>query len=155
MLSAFAALSRELRKIILSYDNMCHLNNLKVARSPLPLPSDFSHMWLDVKKIIDTLHIQNHKDKLCRELYSPESMKLTNPNTNKRCRELYSPESVKLTNPNTNKQCRELYSPESVKLENPNTNTMCCEQTFAWLSRYKRILNSMLKPTTTFISTEW
>ena len=31
------------------------------------------------------------------------------------------------------------------KLENPNTNTMCCEQTFAWLSRYKRILNSMPK----------
>ena len=106
MLSAFAALSRESRrKIILSYDNMCHLNSPKVARSPLPLPSDFSHMWLDVKKIIDTLHIQNHKDK----------------------------------------RCRELYSPESVKLENPNTNTMRCEQTFAWLSRYKRILNSMPK----------
>ena len=106
MLSAFAALSREARrKIILSYDNMCHLNNLTVARSPLPLPGDFSHMWLDVKKIIDTLHIQNHKDN----------------------------------------RCRELYSPESVKLENPNTNTMCCEQTFAWLSTYKRLLNSMPK----------
>ena len=57
-------------------------------------------MWLDVKKIIDTLHIQNHKDKRCRE-------------------------------------------PEAVKLENSNTNTMCSEQTFAWLSRYERILNGM------------
>ena len=31
-------------------------------------------MWPDVKKIIDTLHIQNHKHKQCRELYSPESV---------------------------------------------------------------------------------
>jgi len=82
---------------------MCHLNNLKVARSPLPLPRDFSRMWLDVKKIIDTLHIQ--KDKWCRKLYSPEP----------------------------------------VKLENLNTNTMCCEQTFTWLSRHKRIFNSIPK----------
>ena len=75
MLSAFAALSRVSRKkIIWWYDNMYHcLNNLKVAKSPLTLLRAFSHMWLDVKKIIDTLHIQNHKDKRCRELYSPET----------------------------------------------------------------------------------
>ena len=106
MLSAFASLTREqLKKITLSYDNMCHLNNLKVARSPLPLPGKFSHIWMDVKKIIDTLHIANHKDKTCHDLYSPELL----------------------------------------KKENPDMNTMCCEQTFAWLSRYKRILSSMPK----------
>jgi len=70
MLSAFAKMTQESRKkIILSYDNMCHLNNLKVARKPLPLPGNFSNMWLDVKKTIDTLHIHhNHKDERCREL---------------------------------------------------------------------------------------
>ena len=88
-----------------SYDNMCHLNNLKVDRSSLPLPGKFSHMWMDVKKIIDTLHIANYKDKTCRELYSPEML----------------------------------------TKENPDMNTMCCKQTFAWLSRYKRILSSMPK----------
>jgi len=106
MLSAFAKMTQESRKkIILSYDNMCHFNNLKVARKPLPLPGNFSNMWLDVKKIIDTLHIHNHKDE----------------------------------------RCRELYSPDHVKKENPQMNTMCYEQTFAWLSRYKRILSSMSK----------
>ena len=103
MLSAFASLTRKhLKKITLSYDNMCHL---KVARSLLPLPGQFSHIWMDVKKIIDTLHIANHKDKTCHELYSPEML----------------------------------------KKENPDMNTMCCEQTFAWLPRYKRILSSMPK----------
>ena len=62
-------------------------------------------MWLDIGKIIDTLHIANHKDKQCKEQYSPEKLK-------------------------------ELY---------PDSNTMCCEQTFAWLSRYKRIIGAMPK----------
>ena len=75
-----------------------------VARSPLPLPGKFSHIWMDMKKIID-LHIANHKDKTCHDLYSPELL----------------------------------------KKEYPDMNTMCCEQTFAWLSRYKRILSSLPK----------
>ena len=79
MLSAFASLEREqLKKITISYDNMCRMNNLKVARSPLPLPGKFSHMWMDVK-IIDTLHIANHKDKTCHKLYSPKMLKKENP----------------------------------------------------------------------------
>ena len=103
MLSAFGLMPREQRKrLTLSYDNMCHLNNLKVARSPLPLLGHLSHIWIDVKKIIDTLHISNHKDQLCHKL-------------------------------------------DQLKRENPDMNTMCCEQTFAWLSRYKRILTSMPK----------
>ena len=75
MLSAFTSLTRkQLKKITLSYD--------KVARSPLPLPGQFSHIWMDVKKIIDTLHIANHKDKTCHELYSPEMLKKENPDMN-------------------------------------------------------------------------
>ena len=43
------------KRITVSYDNMCHLNNLKVARCPLPLPGDLAHIWLEVNKIIDDL----------------------------------------------------------------------------------------------------
>ena len=54
MIAALRDLSREERKkVVLSYDNMCHLDNLKVAKKPLPLPGDLSHMWSDVGKIID------------------------------------------------------------------------------------------------------
>ena len=103
IITAFSHLTRDERKV-LSYDMcMCHLNNLRVAKNPLPLPGDFQHLWADVQKIIDSLHIGNHKDKRCQELYNPEIFK------------------------------------------NPEMNTMSCEQTFAWLSRYKRILSSMPK----------
>ena len=33
-----------LEKVTVSYDNMCHLNNLKVARGPLPLPGDLAYL---------------------------------------------------------------------------------------------------------------
>lgn len=42
-------------------------------------------------------------------------------------------------------RCKEKYDPEKLKESNPDYNTMVCEQTFAWLSRYKRILGSMPK----------
>jgi len=34
------------------------------------------------KKIIDSLHIRNHIDKKCKELFSPESMKRDHPDFN-------------------------------------------------------------------------
>ena len=42
-------------------------------------------------------------------------------------------------------RCRQRYDPMPVKEENPNFNTMSCEQTFAWLARYKKIVVSMGK----------
>ena len=39
----------------------------------------------------------------------------------------------------------EVYSPESVKLNQPDYNTMAAEQTFVWLSRFKKILAAMGK----------
>ena len=60
--------------IILSYDNMCHLNNLKVAKKPLPMPGDLQYIWLDINKIIDSLHIKNHKDPQCLKQYDPSSL---------------------------------------------------------------------------------
>ena len=38
--------------IVLAYDNMCHLDALKVARKPLPLPKPFDEMWLAITKLI-------------------------------------------------------------------------------------------------------
>ena len=62
LIAAFGRKRREdWKRITVSYDNMCHLNNLKVARCPLPLPGDLAHIWLEVNKIIDDLHIKNHK----------------------------------------------------------------------------------------------
>ena len=106
LVAAFGKSTREERqKIVVSYDNMCHLNNLKVARKPLPLPGDLQYIWQDVKKIIDSLHMKNHKDPRCAQ-YEPAT----------------------------------LLDPDETEL-----NTMSCEQTFAWLSRYKKILCAMPK----------
>ena len=63
MITEFGKLGREVwRKITLSYDNMCNLDSLKVARSPLPLPGDLKYIWQDIGKVIDDLHIKNHKN---------------------------------------------------------------------------------------------
>ena len=69
MISAMQEMSRKDRQeIYLAYDNMCHLDNLKVAKKPLPLPGDLQFIWLDIKKIIDSLHLKNHKDAMCHEV---------------------------------------------------------------------------------------
>ncbi len=88
--------------ITLCYDNMCHLDNLKVAKKPLPLPGDLQFAWMDIKKSIDTLHTKNHKDPKCKVQYGTDHLDDT-------------------------------------------MNTMACEQTFAWLSRFKKILCAMPK----------
>ena len=104
LIAAFGHKSREERKrIIVSYDNMCHLNNLKAAKKPLPLPEDLQYLWLDVTKIIDELHIKNHADKRCIEKYNPK------------------------------------------EALSEDMNTMSCEQTFAWLFRFKKIPSAMPK----------
>ena len=40
-------------------------------------------------------------------------------------------------------RCHDLYNPKKVKEVVPEANLMCAEQTFAWQSRYKKVLNSM------------
>ena len=68
--------------IILAYDNMCNIDRLHVAQSPLPLPSPYNGVWLGVKKIIDVFHFKNHVSPRCRELYSPAEVKESHPNFN-------------------------------------------------------------------------
>ena len=78
---------------------------MKAAKNPLPLPSPWDKAWTSVKKIIDSLHIKNHKDKSCREQYDPSIL----------------------------------------EEELPDGNTMATEQTFVWLSWFKKILCAMPK----------
>ncbi len=64
LLSALGHLPRRVWKnTIIAYDNMCHLDNLSVAKKPLPIPGPQKYIWQDVRKTIDCLHIRNHKDK--------------------------------------------------------------------------------------------
>ncbi|XP_065885988.1 uncharacterized protein [Dysidea avara] len=106
LIAAFGNKTRRTwKEVILAYDNMCHVNNLKVARNDLPLPGDLKYIWKDINKIIDSLHINNHCDP----------------------------------------RCKTLYDPQPIKEKNPSFNTMACEQTFAWMSRFKKIVCSMPK----------
>ena len=41
----------EWEEIVLSYDNMCHVNSMKVAQSPLPLPEPYDTMWIKITKV--------------------------------------------------------------------------------------------------------
>ena len=83
---------------------MCHVDRLILLRNLLPLAEPFPPIWLKVKKIIDDLHIKNHKP-----------------------------------------PCDVTYSPELVKESFPEANLMTCEQTFAWLGRFRKVLNSTPK----------
>lgn len=98
-------------KVFVAHDNMCHLDGLRAAKNLLPWPSPWDRAWISVKKIIDRLHISNHKDKRCKENYDPSTL----------------------------------------KEEIPNANTVTAEQTFVWLSRFKKIQKCI----TCFTSTEW
>lgn len=98
-------LQTDWKKILLVYDNMCHLDNLRVAQSPLPLPGKLKFIWNDIHKIINDLHLKNHKDPRCAQNYSSTSL----------------------------------------RDDIPDMNTMSCEQTFTWLSHFKKILCAMQK----------
>ena len=92
-------------RIFLAYDNMCHLDGMRASKRPLPLPSLWDKAWTSVTKIINSLHIKNHKDAACKLMYDPGIL----------------------------------------KSELPEGNTMAAEQTFVWLSRFKKILCAMPK----------
>ena len=74
-------------EVILCYDNMCHLDGLKAAQQDLPLEPPYNHMWKSVTKIIDFLHIKNHVDEKCQELYHPKKVKDHHPKYNLMCAE--------------------------------------------------------------------
>ena len=63
-----------MKETVLAYDNMCHLNSLCAPPKDLPLPSLFNKMWKTIRKVIDRLHLQNHKDPSCKINYNPDNI---------------------------------------------------------------------------------
>ncbi len=54
----------------LAYDNMCHVDSLKLSKQDLPFPSPIDKAWKLVSKVIDRLHLRNHVDPKCKQLYN-------------------------------------------------------------------------------------
>ena len=56
---------------------MCHLDNLRVAQSPLPLPGKLKFICKDIHEIIDDLHLKNHKGSRCAQTTLPLAFEMT------------------------------------------------------------------------------
>ena len=69
-------------EFVLFYDNMCNVDRLIAARGTLPLPEPFDKVWLKISKVIDRLHLRNHKNPVCAVKYSPEPLKEMFPDLN-------------------------------------------------------------------------
>lgn len=41
----------EWNQVVLAYDNMCHLDGLRAAQRPLPLPHPYDMMWQKITKV--------------------------------------------------------------------------------------------------------
>lgn len=54
-------LDEKISHTVIAYDNMCHVDGLKLAKLDLPFQKPFDKMWQRVVKVIDHLHIRNHK----------------------------------------------------------------------------------------------
>jgi hypothetical protein len=65
----------KLGDFFLAYDNMCNLDRLRTSKKPLPLPEPYDKMWLKISKVIDRLHMRNHKWKDCKTKYSSDPLK--------------------------------------------------------------------------------
>ena len=62
---------------------MCNLDKMLVAWKRLPLEQPYDEIWLSINKVTDCLHLRNHKDPRCKELYNPDDTKEKFPNLNK------------------------------------------------------------------------
>ena len=61
---------------------MCNLDKLRVAKKQLPFPEPYNLMWLKVRKIVDRLHMRNHKDPRCMIKYESDDFKEKYPHLN-------------------------------------------------------------------------
>ena len=67
--------------ICLAYDNMCHLDSLRISRCDLSLPEPFNEAWKLISKVSNRLYLRNHVDPKCKELYNPDEVVSPNFNT--------------------------------------------------------------------------
>lgn len=61
---------------------MCNVDKMTVAKNSLPLEPPYDMLWLNVNKVIDRLHLKNHKNPRCKENYNPEVLKEKFPKLN-------------------------------------------------------------------------
>lgn len=61
---------------------MCNVDKMIVAKKPLPISPPYDKLWLHVNKVIDKLHLKNHKNPRCKEMYNPEALKEKYPKLN-------------------------------------------------------------------------
>ena len=73
---------RSSTKYFFCYDNVCNLSNMKLWREPLPI-RNFQNIWTEnLIKIIDSLHMHNHKRESCHTTFNPAILKKELPNSN-------------------------------------------------------------------------
>ena len=48
------------------------MDGLRMASLDLPLCKPFDKAWKQITKVIDRLHLRNHVDPRCKEMYDPE-----------------------------------------------------------------------------------
>ena len=66
------AITEKIKSKILSYDNMCHVDNMRLCKEELPLPLQLNTLWTDVGKVIDGLHLRNNVDPKFKRNYNPD-----------------------------------------------------------------------------------
>ena len=113
---------------MIGYDNMCHLDALKVAWKPLPIPPPYNEMWLSVTKVCMPMLVSVYPVQLNQY----------------RCIIIQVIDELHFRN-HTDKFCREKYNPSVIKEKHPGVSFMSTEQTFAWLSQFHKILSVMPK----------
>ena len=123
---------------------MCNVDSMKIARTPLPIQSPYDRIRLNVNKVIDDLHMRNHKRLECREKYSTESVRESCPLLNTPVAEQTFTWAARFKQIICARpECREKYSTESVRESCPGLNTPVAEQTFTWAARFKKIICAM------------
>ena len=66
----------------MSYDNMCNVCKMIAAKNPLPLQEPYNMVWQKITKVIDLLHLRNHRDPKCKKDFSPAVLKEKFPRLN-------------------------------------------------------------------------
>ena len=72
----------DFKKHTICYDNICNVDKLKVLRKPLPIEEPFPKIWQEVGKVIDPLHLSNHKNPECKIKYNFSKVKEELPDAN-------------------------------------------------------------------------
>ncbi|OWA50466.1 hypothetical protein BV898_14980 [Hypsibius exemplaris] len=71
-------------KTFVVYDYACNIDGIKAAKWPRPLAPPYDKMWMEILKVIDVIHLQNHKRPECRTIFIPKNIFKVHPDLQKR-----------------------------------------------------------------------